>query len=153
MKKVLALLLSMGFLFACNTGSIYEKSTDTDTSASGHHVYEEKITALVLNNGTKWKADSTTFLNAALLQSIVSNAKKENLENYLQTSAQLENGLNKTVTECKMKGADHEALHQWLEPLMVKTRDLKKANSLENAEIISGEIEKQIKLFPQYFEK
>ena len=56
------------------------------------------------------------------------------------------------VNECKMKGADHEALHHWLEPVMKKTKELKSANSVENARTIFDEIEKQINLFPQYFE-
>ncbi len=51
-----------------------------------------------------------------------------------------------------MKGADHEALHHWLEPVMKKTKELKSANSVENARTIFDEIEKQINLFPQYFE-
>jgi hypothetical protein len=56
------------------------------------------------------------------------------------------------VTECKMKGADHEALHQWLEPLMEKTRELKKVSNVENAATLLSEIGKQLALFPQYFE-
>ena len=81
-----------------------------------------------------------------------SGAKKESLENYLQTAAAIQDGLNKMISECKMKGADHEALHHWLEPLMDKTKELKNANSIETARTISGEIEKQINLFLQYFE-
>ena len=151
MKKILTLVLATGLLFACNTGSNNEKRTATDTVAQNHKEHEGKATVLVLNNGVKWKADSTTLLNVALLQNIVSNAKKESLENYLQTSIQLEAGLSKMVKECKMKGPDHDALHQWLEPLMEKTKELKNANSIENAGMISGEIEKQINLFPEYF--
>jgi hypothetical protein len=56
------------------------------------------------------------------------------------------------VSECKMKGDDHEALHHWLEPLMEKTKELKKAESIEAAGVISVEIEKQVDLFSQYFE-
>jgi len=56
------------------------------------------------------------------------------------------------VSECKMKGADHEALHHWLEPIMEKAKELKNANSIETARTIFGEIEKQINLFHQYFE-
>ena len=51
-----------------------------------------------------------------------------------------------------MKRADHEALHNWLEPIMEKTKELKKENSIETARTIFGEIEKQLNLFPQYFE-
>lgn len=83
---------------------------------------------------------------------IVSGTKQENLENHLKIAASLQDGLNKMVSECKMKGADHEALHHWLEPIMEKTKELKNANSIETARTIFGEIEKQLNLFPQYFE-
>ena len=112
----------------------------------------EPATGLVLNNGAKWKADSTTALNVALLKKIISGTNKETLQNYSQTAIELQDGLNKMISECKMKGADHEALHHWLEPLMEKTKELKKANNIENAKTIFGEIEKQINLFSQYFE-
>ena len=149
MKQVMAILLATSLLLACNAGNDNEKTSATESSTENHADH----LGLVLNNGVKWKADSNTLLNVALLQNIISNAKKESLENYLQTAAALQDGLNKMVSECKMKGADHEALHHWLEPLMQRTKELTKANSIENAATISGEIERQINLFPQYFEK
>lgn len=153
MKKALTLLLATGFLFACNSGSNDKKSAVADTSIQNHKEHEVQSAGLLLNNGAKWKADSTTLLNVALLQAIVSNVKKESLEDYRQTVTRLQDGLNKMVNECKMKGPDHEALHHWLEPLMEKTKEIKNAHSIEDAGIISGEIEKQMSLFPKYFEK
>ena len=152
MKQILTILLATSLLLACNAGNEKEKTTATEPAAENHAEHAEQATGLALNNGAKWKADSTTLLNVALLQKIISGAKKESLENYSQTAAGLQDGLNKMVSECKMKGADHDALHHWLEPLMEKTKELKNANSIENAGTISGEIEKQINLFPQYFE-
>ena len=52
----------------------------------------------------------------------------------------------------KWKALTNDALHQWLEPLMEKMKELKKATSVENAVTMLSEIEKQINLFPQYFE-
>ncbi len=150
MKQKLTILLATSLLLACNARNEKEKTIRTEPVA-GNHV-EHSVTGLALNNGVKWKADSTTVLNVDLLQKIISVAKKESLENYSQTAIGLQNGLNKMVSECKMKGADHEALHHWLEPLMDKTKELKNADSIENARTIFGEIEKQIKLFSQYFE-
>ncbi|MCK9402101.1 MAG: hypothetical protein M0Q26_01750 [Chitinophagaceae bacterium] len=151
MKRALTMLLATGLLLACNSQNEKENST-TAEPATENHEHTEKANGLVLNNGAKWKADSTTLANAAGLQGIVSNAKKESLENYLQTASRLESGLSKMVNECKMNGADHDALHQWLEPLMQKTKELKKATASENAAAVLGDIEKQISLFAQYFE-
>ncbi len=153
MKQILTMLLAASLLPACNSKNDNTASADSAPAVENHEDHEKKSEGLVLNNGAKWKADSTTILNVILLQTIVSNAKKENLENYMQTTAQLEDGLNKLVSDCKMKGADHDALHQWLEPLMGKTKELKKAATIASAATMLNEIEKQINLFPQYFEK
>lgn len=140
------------FLFGCNSKTGEEKKSATDTATENHKEHEEKVAGLVLNEGAKWKADSTTVLNVALLHNIVSLAKKQSFANYLQTATALHDGLSKMVNECKMKGADHDALHRWLEPLIEKTTNLKKVSSIDNAATILSDIEKQINLFPQYFE-
>jgi hypothetical protein len=152
MKKILTIVLVTNLLLACNAGNEKEKTIATEPATEKHAEHAEQANGLALNNGAKWKADSTTLLNVALLQKIIVGAKKESLENYLQTAMGLQDGLNKMVNECKMKGADHEALHHWLEPLMEKTKELKNANTIQTARTIFGEIEKQINLFPQYFD-
>jgi hypothetical protein len=153
MKQILIILLAASLLPACNSKNDNTGNADPATVTEHHEDHEKAAEGLALNNGAKWKADSTTLLNVTLLQTIVSGAKKESLENYMQTAAQLEDGLNKLVRDCKMKGADHDALHQWLEPMMEKTKDLKKVSSVESAAAVLNEIEKQVNLFTQYFEK
>jgi len=152
MKQILTIFLATSLLLACNAGIEKKKITAPAPAAENHADHAEQATGLTLNNGTKWKADSTTLLNVDLLQNIITSVKKESLENYSQTAIGLEDGLNKMVGECKMKGADHEALHHWLEPIMEKTKELKNVNNIETARTIFGEIEKQFNLFPQYFE-
>ena len=153
MKIVPVIFLLIAALFeACHSPATKENESPFGTVVETPRQSNEQYPELALNNGAKWKADSTTVLNVGIMQNIIAAAKKESLENYLQTAAGLQDGLNKMVVECKMKGADHEALHHWLEPLMEKTKALKNANNIENAGTIFGEIENQINLFPQYFE-
>jgi len=152
MKKIWGILVVTSLMLACNSNSEQGKNTAPE-STSDQHEHGEEVSALVLNNGAKWKADSTTVVNAANLQSIIATAKSENLADYLQTSTALQEGLSKMVTECKMQGADHDALHEWLEPVMKKTKDLSKATATENAATTLHELEMQVNLFPQYFEK
>ncbi|MDE3143357.1 MAG: hypothetical protein KGL19_04335 [Bacteroidota bacterium] len=153
MKKIITIIFVTNLLLSCNSGNDKEKNTATDSVTEKHNEPENKTTGLVLNDGIKWKADSTTLINVANLQTIVSNAKNQKPENYLQTASALQDGLSKMISECKMKGADYEALHQWLEPLMEKTKELKDATVVENAATTLNEIENQINLFTQYFEK
>ena len=152
MKRIITMLLVAGFLLACNSGNDRKNTLTAEPSKEGHADHGEKAAGLVLNNGAKWKADSITLLNVSLLQAIVSTGKEEKPENYVQTAGKLRDGLNKLVEECKMKGADHDALHQWLEPLLEKANELRKASSPENAALILNEIDNHIQLFPQYFE-
>lgn len=153
MKKIITIIFVTSLLLSCNSGNDQEKTKAIDTDIENHKDHEDIKAGLVLNNGTKWKADSSTLVNVANLQTIASNAKKQNPENYLQTATALQDGLNKMINECKMKGADHAALHQWLEPLIEKTKELKNATVVENATAILNEIENKINLFTQYFEK
>ncbi len=151
-KKLLAILMVTAVLLACNSAAEKEKSTAADTLTNNHHDHEEEATGLALDNGAKWKADSITIANVSLLKETLSVAKKEKLEDYLQTASQLQEGLNKMLSECKMKGEDHNALHQWLVPLMEKVKVLKTATTVEDAAAISTAIEKQVNLFTEYFE-
>lgn len=152
MKQLLSIVLAASLLLACNTGNEKDKTTSGDASENHAH-HAEQASGLALNNGAKWKADATTISNVNLLQGIISASKKESLEDYSQTAADLQDGLNKMVSECKMDGADHDGLHHWLEPLMKQTNELKNANNIETAGKFFGEIEEQIKLFSQYFEQ
>jgi hypothetical protein len=152
MKKVLLSLMVFGLLLACNQGNKDAGDAHTPAPAEKHEEHESRAVALALNNGAKWKADSSTKSNVAFLQNIAASAKKENLEGYHATAEQLQEGLNKMVKECKMKGPDHDALHKWLEPLMETTKDLKKQTAAEHAAATLKEIEKQLDLFSQYFE-
>lgn len=144
---MMPIFLAAGILLACNAGS----NKASEPATENHDTHEEKATGLVLNNGAKWKADSITVLNVSLLQNTIKSAQKESPDDFPKAAALLQDGLNKMVDECKMKGPDHDALHQWLEPLLAKTKELKKATSVEHASVILNEMEKQINLFTQYF--
>jgi hypothetical protein len=151
MKKLFAAILITASLLACSNNKEHSEHTG---SAAVEEKHEDHATTggLVLNNGAKWKADSPTVRNVALLQETVDKANSGSLENYQQAAGQLQDGLNKMIKECKMKGADHDALHQWLEPLLAKSKVLQTATTVENASAIFSDIRKQVSLFPTYFE-
>ena len=152
MKKITVLLMLISFMLACHSETDTAVVEKVEPVGIKHEKLEEKSAGLVLNNGARWKADSITKRNVSLLQTILSHASKNSPANYSQTAIQLEDGLTKMVSECKMKGEDHEALHHWLLPLMQKTKDLKSAGSAEKAAPVLKEIEAHIMLFAQYFE-
>ncbi len=152
MKRIVAILLAAGFLLACNQGSDHARDEHAKPLEEKHQDHENNSAGLVLNNGAKWKADSPTRVNVALLQDIASKSKQGSLNDYHQTAGRLQEGLNKMVKECKMQGPDHDALHKWLQPLVENTKELAKQTTAENAAVSLKKIEQQLGLFPQYFE-
>ena len=150
MKRILLILLITNLLLACNAESDNEHKMVTDSVV---HEHTEAASVLVLNNGNKWKADSVTVTNAETLQAIIASANPKNLEDYSKISTDINEGLNKMIKQCTMKGADHDALHLWLEPLMKKVKELGESSTVDKAISILHELETQVNLFPQYFEK
>ncbi|HZX59359.1 MAG TPA: hypothetical protein VFE54_11560 [Mucilaginibacter sp.] len=110
---------------------------------------------LVLNNGAKWKVDKTTNANVKNLKTIVQgfgNGKNASLNAYHKTAGDLQSGLNKMISECKMKGPDHLALHKWLEPLMEQVAKLKQASTVPIAVKSFQAVKLQLDRYDQYFE-
>lgn len=149
MKKSLFLLLCTSLLFACN--ELPDKSKDDKKV-----IHESnQTTELALNNGTKWKADSVTNHNVANLRSIADNFKLKSTpspSNYQKLSADLNTGLNKMIKECKMTGADHDALHMWLQPILEEKAELKNNTDTEIAGTIFKSIDKRLDNYNNYFE-
>jgi len=154
MKKLLIILLLTGTLWACNN---HNPSTNKETInvSEADHQHEIISEKLVLNNGAKWKADSTTTNNVknllAIIEAFNSEADKS-LTSYKKTAADLQQGLDKMISECKMQGPDHEALHKWLEPMIEQVAKLKQATIETDAGKFLEAIHAQVNRYTQYFE-
>ncbi len=142
------LLLSFGLLlFACNY-------TSHKTGEHAEHSHGETA-ELALNNGAKWEADSITNNNVQDIKSIADSFKIKpfpSINDYQLLSGDLKNGLDKMISECKMTGPDHEALHQWLIPLLKENDELKNVADTGAAKSIFKSIDKQLEDYHHYFE-
>lgn len=165
MKKVFYFLFSASVLFACNTNSgkiastenPEEHSHDMKAPVAENAGPESRLSTGVpeLNNGAKWVADESTNHNVALLQSIVSTFREKadpKPEDYGVFREEFTKGLNKMVQECKMKGADHDALHVWLEPLMEDNKELGAAKTESEMKKAVESISDRLSIYPAYFE-
>ena len=76
----------------------------------------------------------------------------KSLPAYGITAAELQGGLDKMISECRMKGPDHDALHKWLEPLMDAVATLKQSATESDASIQLKKIDTQVRRYAQYFE-
>ncbi len=149
MKKILFLILTSAILFACN--QIDQKPAD-----EGHTSHEDAVGMhLSLNNGAKWKADSITNHNVVNLKTIADNFRIKpfpSVTDYQILSTDLNDGVNKMIKECKMSGPDHDALHQWLEPVITETNQLKTLKDTSAAKNTFISIDKRIDAYNNYFE-
>ncbi len=74
------------------------------------------------------------------------------LQIILAAGNELQTGVDKMIKECRMQGADHDALHLWLEPLMKNVAALKKAASEQEASQALAGITERLDMYTQYFE-
>lgn len=151
MRKILTVLLLAGIIWPCNN----HKSGEHKNFNKPMEV-DERLTAtdekLELNNGAKWKADSTTNNNVNNLKLILKKfdkASDKSLSAYKMAQRDLQEGIDKMIAECKMEGPNHLALHKWLEPLMGQVTELKTAGTVPGADKILNAINGQMSpLYP-----
>lgn len=148
MKKVLLILTVFVSGFAgvsCNQNHEHEDSSSALSD-----------TTLSLNNGSKWIADSITSSNYIDLRTITNMfavAPNPSLNNYQILGSDLGKGLNKMISECKMKGADHDMLHRWLEPILSQTGDLKNVTDTIEGRKLFHSLHQRIDAFYTYFKE
>lgn len=158
MKKTLSLLISASLLLACNSSTGDKTTTtkieqDTSTSIVADEEHAHDVVGLTLNNGAKWNGDEPTNANVKNLETILSdfNPSTPATEDYVTLSNNLQAGLNKLIQDCRMKGPDHDALHAWLEPLIVKVKNLKAITDINTAKASTNDIKEHIELYHEYF--
>ncbi len=143
MKKLL-ILLAMAAM-ACNS------EVKTDQQKDGHENHDtKKEEALSLNNDKKWKADAATLSNVNAMMLVINDS------NYMKTSArdhfitQMQTRLDTLVSQCRMQGPDHDALHLWLNKVTKNMKEIKKEEDEYEEE--KEELKKNIESFYTYFE-
>ncbi|NUQ24285.1 MAG: hypothetical protein HUU34_10040 [Saprospiraceae bacterium] len=107
---------------------------------------------LGLNNGAKWKADSGTNAHVTALLQIAQANNPQTLADYQNAGNTFQNELNNLIKDCRMQGPDHDALHQWLEPLLASNKKLMEAENQDAASAIFNEQKEHIQLYFTYFE-
>ena len=155
MKKLLTLILLAATIWSCNNHKPAKNKNYNNISEAEEHHPEATDERLKLNNGAKWKADSITNNNINDLKRIIKKfdgGSDRSLSAYKKTQKDLKKGIEKMVAECKMKGADHLALHKWLQPLMVQVTNFKQESSTPYAAEALNAIQDQVNLYGQYFE-
>lgn len=155
-KIALASLMVVSFL-ACTNEKKPALSSDVQTETADEHstTSADHDSGLSLNNGNKWSTDESTRFHATNLNALVDDFQKKgstDIESYHLFAGTMQEELGGLVKDCKMKGADHDALHLWLEPVMQGVNDLKKAGTLDEGKPIADMLAVNVLKFNQYFE-
>ncbi len=149
LKKIISLIICVALLTACN------QSSNRNEPKENSHTAEETATALTLDNGAKWQADSSTNHHVTDLRTIANMFKVQpnpSLKEYQILGNDLGNSLNEMIQDCKMTGPDHEALHKWLEPVLNESNQLKNVIDTTTARVTFNLIDKRLDEYHNYFE-
>ena len=146
--------ISLGILLIAACNDQQSAPAADEHKADDQHEHNLPAESLRLNNGVKWKADSSTNNNVKALQAIVEQftSTEKTPRTYKQLGATLQSGLDKMISECRMKGPDHDALHKWLEPLIGQVKKLNETEKPEESAQHFSAITQQIQLYFQFFE-
>jgi len=142
MKNVIVFFIAVLFM-SCGTSQQQKEKEEK-------HEHNSSVTALQLNNGVKWKADSTTHSNVSRLVQLVSDSNYKLEKNKELFSDQLQNRLDTLVKQCKMTGPDHDALHAWLQPVLHDVKELKESDGKFDSRFT--ELETDVRSFYDYFD-
>jgi hypothetical protein len=143
MKKLLIVLTVA--LAAC-TGPVKKEQKDNTNVKE----QETTITAVPLNNGSKWKADEVTKKNVAELLQVVNNSSYADEKKRSQLYATMQTKIDTLVKQCKMQGPEHEALHVWLKKILEDMKKLKEDDNEYGPAYAN--LRKDVESFNTYFE-
>lgn len=117
--KALMILVLAGLL-SCTSQPAADQQENKNTN---HH--EDSVATAPLNSGAKWKADEATKKNVAAMVQVVADTAYAQAANSMQLHKNLQAKVDVLIKECRMKGADHDALHVWLEKVLKDLKEIK----------------------------
>ena len=143
MKKLIIILTVA--IAACNSQVKTDKHGNENSNER-----DNTATAVQLNNGSKWKADEATKRNVAALVQVVSDSSYADITKRREMSAKVQSKVDTLINQCRMKGAEHDALHVWLEKVLMDMKALKEGHD-EYREVYTA-LKKDIESFYNFFE-
>lgn len=155
--KIVLTGLILVSLLACTSENKIDSNIAVQAEQEHGHLSEgeDRENGLALNKGSKWQTDKSTWDHAASLNALVEAFNKKehaDIESYRVFGAAMQGELGALVKDCKMKGADHDALHLWLEPVMKDVNELNKAGTADEGSNIVETLTVDVEKFKLYFE-
>lgn len=155
MRTFLVTIITAATIVSCQEAAHEHANHESDAPVKTATTTQPAETkTLTLNNGAKWNADESTHANIMNLQSFVQKyaGKHQTMQEHKVVGDQLQQSLDNLVKQCTMKGADHDALHAWLEPFMHTVKDFNNAADVATAKDLLAKLNDQLNEYPKYFE-
>ena len=107
---------------------------------------------LELNDGAKWKVDPNMLSIIKNMESAITDFKGVDVDTHHQLGTTLNDHLAKLIDACNMKGAAHDALHQWLVPYMSMANSLSEAKDNTEVKELYSNLKTSFVTFNTYFQ-
>ena len=143
MKQLLIIFL-VAFVSCADQTSTEQQENKTPNNN------KDTLATAPLNKGSKWKADEVTKKNVAAMVQVLADTSYADGSKRMVLYTKLQARIDTLVKECSMKGAEHDALHVWLEKVLKDLKEVKEDNDEYNEAYAA--LKKDVASFYQSFE-
>ncbi len=156
--KTLTIIIAVSLLYACDSSKkTQQESVESSSKEVAEEQHQEAETEqLRLNNGAKWAADESTFFGMQKLEAALNSFNKTStsptISDYNTLGNALANINKEIISQCSMKGEDHDQLHLVLHPMLDNVAVIKSANDISKIKENTESLSKSLGLFFEYFE-
>lgn len=152
-KAIVALLFSTLLFTSCgeqknDSEATKEVAAKTHRHQGGHEQWQEEIQ---LDNDNRWVANDATTLGVLNMTHLIESSSAQTINDYHKLAKALNDEKNTLIKRCTMKGASHDNLHIYLQPLLKDLALLQEADTTAKGEKTLREILKHLKMYHHYF--
>lgn len=138
-------------LFGCNNTSDEQAAAPALTTGALVHQHTEESEAIELNQGEKWKVDTTMMIHIRKMESDLITFSEDEQKDYKSLSEKLQSSNDLLTSNCTMEGKAHDELHKWLLPYIDLVNKLSEITEKTEAEAQYKKIEQSFITFNRYF--
>ena len=150
------LLLSLFVVMSCESSHEKRQSDHSTTESADSNASDKNEEAkLTLNNGVKWASDESTFSGMEKLKSALShfseNSSTPSIAEYNSLGETLAMINKDIISQCSMKGEDHDQLHIVLVPMLANVDVIKNGQDITAIKENNAALSKGLELFFEHF--
>lgn len=137
---MIKIIIAAGLLLfaSCSGSAEHEHNAESETSVDAPHQHATRNDVEAPDK--KWQLDESTRSNIANIKGLLQGPSSG--KDLGQLGDKLQYETDKLISECRMDGPDHDALHVWLEDYLQHLKALK--NSSGNREKAYAELQEDM---------